>query len=1072
MSRKRRAPQLKTYVRDDLDSSPSFLNCVSVTKDRYRSTSSRVRIAPLSPEKTKKARLTGDEDISMEDSDWGGTSLELGNIELGIAGVDEDVAEENDSELKESVKRSLASDFPMTEWVKNASAFLDEIIRLEGRRSTPLRCFRCKQSDTDLYRCRDCCEKRLSCSECLVFDHRRRPFDRVEKWNGKFFERVTLKSLGLFIQLGHPPGEACKMHDRAPSGFVIVDINSIQEVDVRYCICQPDVGKDWQQLLRYELYPATVMGPRTAFTFQTLTLFHTMTHLGKVTLYDFYRTLEARTDGVGLGGVKDRYEAFVRAARQWQYLKMLKRGGVANISTSARDLSNIRRGSLALRCLACPRPDVNLPDNWQQIASDKSYLYFKFIGVDACFRLKRRHISSEEKDPGLATGLAYYVPQEQYQKFVAKLTEQKETSTCTGLQAVSQANTKFSKSYATTGVLLCLCIRHEMVEPNGTVDLNKGEKFGHADYAISASQSLDDPRLKRILSYDIACQYYVKFFGRMAWIPEPLKMVVIEELWRFVVPKLHIHGHERKCQENFSLHFEPGSGQSDGEGLERHWAGDGGIATSTREMGPGHRRDTMDDQFSSWNHRKRIGLGKQLKKRRREALCQQKVHTELYEQFTASQTPEVIKDWSAIVLNWEQGVSKRNPYSLPRSGTTEQDVRLHYAQKEAEALRKGIVAVHDVSASAFMYIGLEIEEQQRWLVMYIKQHTTSTSLQKTDLLERRAKVDRLIYRFRQIQQVYMPAVSELLEQSRGGEQVEVEAEGLLLPSELPEAMRKDPALEKWVKMEMEYRRGQCQSSLDGIRTRLFLRSRLLTDRSMNKRHQSGAKEARISLGNNDDKMEELKAKYRAAYDALLVLHGGILPTEEQKFRRLQDSDVRALDEEDTHAVRNVRKALGAERMRRLTDSLIKAGESRQVLSWIWVDWDVSGDPSGVKEVIRVQWSKAWARKRRWDEELHLVEEEMRRTVVTLQYEATEWRTRVLQGGDSALDEGMNAYAERQAVWREQLAASFAESWRAPVKPLRASRSRPYIGSDDEGAGEGIYGNSVDPEEVVEDDLGQ
>ncbi|KAK7026660.1 hypothetical protein VNI00_015533 [Paramarasmius palmivorus] len=1024
MSRKRRVPQLQTYIRDDLDSSPSFLNFVSVTEDGYRGTSTCVRIAPLSPEKaSKKPRVGGNEELSMGETRWEETPLEFGNVEPG---VDEDILEENDSELKDSVKRSLASDFPMTEWVKNTSGFLDEIIRLEGRRSAPLRCFRCKQSDIDLYRCRDCCEKCLSCAECLVFDHRRRPFDRVE--------------------LGHPPGEACKMHDQAPTGFVVVDINSIQEVDVRYCICQPHVGKDWQQLLRYKLYPATVMGPRTAFTFQTLTLFHTMTHLGKVNLYDFYRTLEARTDGVGLGGVK------------WQYLKLLKRGGIANIPASVRDLSNIGRGSLALRCLACPRPKVNLPYNWQEIRSDKSYLYFKFIGVDTCFRLKRRHISSEEKDPGLVTGLAYYVPQEQYQKFVTGLSEQKERPTPMltlpdqhlyrtpgGEPSEQQVQQKLCHNW---GVVM-------LVYPpqDGRTKWYRGPEqrrkvFGHADYAISASQSLDDPRLKRILSYDIACQYYVKFFGRMRWNPEPLKMVIVEELWRFVVPKLHIHGHERKCQENFSLHFEPGSGQLDGEGLERHWAGDGGIATSTREMGPGHRRDTMDDQFSSWNHRKRIGLGKQLKKRQRKAVSQQKVHMEVYQQFTASQVPEVIKEWSTIVLDWEWGVSQRNPYSLPRSGTTEQDVQLHYAQKEAEDLRKGIVAVHDVSGSVFMYIGLEIEEQQRRLSLYIKQHTASTSLQKTDLLECRAKLEQMIYRFRQVQHVYMPAISELLDKSRSGELVEVEAEHLLLPSELPEEMRKGSALEKWVKMEMEYRRGQCQSSLDSIRTRLFLRSRLLTDRSIHKRHQSGAKEARVSLGNNDNRMEELKAKYRAAYDALLALRRG-------------DSDIRALDEEDTHAVRNVRKALGAERMRRLTDSLVKAGESHQVLSWIWVDWDVSGDPSGVKEVIRVQWSKAWARKRRWDEELHLVEEEMRRTVVTLQYEAEEWRSRIVETGDSAVDEGMSAYAERQA------------SWKAPVRPLRVSKASSTMDSDDED-GTGIYGDGdgigMDPDQADNEDL--
>ena len=49
-------------------------------------------------------------------------------------------------------------------------------------------------------------------------------------------------------------------------------------------------------------------------------------------------------------------------------------------------------------------------------------------------------------------------------------------STCSGLAAVKQANTKYNRGYATTGAILCLCARHEMVEPNGAVDLTRGEK--------------------------------------------------------------------------------------------------------------------------------------------------------------------------------------------------------------------------------------------------------------------------------------------------------------------------------------------------------------------------------------------------------------------------------------------------------------------------------------------------------------------------------------------------------------------------------------------------------------------
>jgi hypothetical protein len=48
---------------------------------------------------------------------------------------------------------------------------------------------------------------------------------------------------------------------------------------------------------------------------------------------------------------------------------------------------------------------------------------------------------------------------------------------------------------------------------------------------------------------------------------------------------------------------------TDGEGVERHWANLGPLGTSTREMGPGHRRDTIDDHLDHWNWLKMISLG-------------------------------------------------------------------------------------------------------------------------------------------------------------------------------------------------------------------------------------------------------------------------------------------------------------------------------------------------------------------------------------------------------------------------------------------------------------------------------
>jgi hypothetical protein len=50
-------------------------------------------------------------------------------------------------------------------------------------------------------------------------------------------------------------------------------------------------------------------------------------------------------------------------------------------------------------------------------------------------------------------------------------------STCSGLAALDHANSKFSRGYATTGVGVAMCARHEFIQKNGVGDLQKGERY-------------------------------------------------------------------------------------------------------------------------------------------------------------------------------------------------------------------------------------------------------------------------------------------------------------------------------------------------------------------------------------------------------------------------------------------------------------------------------------------------------------------------------------------------------------------------------------------------------------------
>ena len=80
--------------------------------------------------------------------------------------------------------------------------------------------------------------------------------------------------------------------------------------------------------------------------------------------------------------------------------------------------------------------------------------------------------------------------------------------------------------------------------------------------------------------------------------------------------------------------------------------------------------------------------------------------------------------------------------------------------------------------------------------------------------------------------------------------------------------------------------------------------------------------------------------------------------------------------------------------------------------------------------VRVEWCKAFARVQRWSEEVRLLQEEMRRTIVSLQHRATQWNScvGVSNSWSAELTEGAHAYACSQADVSWNLANHFENLW--------------------------------------------
>jgi hypothetical protein len=144
-----------------------------------------------------------------------------------------------------------------------------------------------------------------------------------------FFQAVTLKLLGLRIQLGHGRNGTCtgtvtrlareaaaaqavgpsslpaslsKSAGPAPlacEGFCIVDVNGVHKVTVDFCSCSLAEAHDIQ-LLRTRLYPATITNPATAATFRVLHDYHLLCFEAKASAYHYYNKLARQTNNNGV----------------------------------------------------------------------------------------------------------------------------------------------------------------------------------------------------------------------------------------------------------------------------------------------------------------------------------------------------------------------------------------------------------------------------------------------------------------------------------------------------------------------------------------------------------------------------------------------------------------------------------------------------------------------------------------------------------------------------------------------------------------------------------------------------
>ncbi|KAI9067504.1 hypothetical protein FKP32DRAFT_1563686 [Trametes sanguinea] len=938
-----------------------------------------------------------------------------------VAGGEEDARERGDlgiTETEERALRYITSDEPMKVWIPRRDMYLGELLRLEGRAGyTHDKCRSCPEHATAgdaTIRCKDCTPGPLVCASCAVQRHAQSPFHRVQRWDGQTFQATCLKELGLVVRLGHdidsPP---CPNPEQSRSDFTVIDVNGRHSVTVEFCGCDRagEAGEPVQQLLRRKLYPATDINPNTAFTFSLLEHYHIQSLQGKISMYDYYTSLERLTDNTGVQKLRDRYKAFMRVVAQWRHLKRLKRAGRGHDPTG---VEGTQPGELAVRCPACPRPNVNLPPNWDSVSDDLKFMYIMTIAIDACFRLKRRAISSEEKDPILGSGWGYLVEDEGFRAVLEGYLDQDEISTCTGLSAIDHANTKYSQGYAATGIGAIVCARHEFWLPQGAGDLQKGEKYINMDYIFCCAMR-EWLVLQKIVSYDIACQWSIHILERIRNLPSHIQIPVPQGSVMYVIPKLHFGSHERLGHSKFSLNYRVGCARTDGEGIERRWWWMQPIANSTKVMGPGMRQGMLEDQWGYSNWRKTVDLVWTLSSRLKEAVKEHREHQALFSVLTDNLRTEEWTQWESDVKAWEADPDNHDdPYVVISQGLTEGETLRELSQEEQLASSlPGFIAAHDVSLLGFVTLGLEIEANQ----MRLADDASSAPPSKlAELHERRTSLRRKIQKYRALQSTYMPAIVPVLAEdpSSRTDVQEVEKIRIGLPSEIGTSRRSVICSPRLLEIEGRLREAQCRDALQDLRNKLHTIHQLYHYKKLNVRNQGPSTRARAGIAHQDAGKTRAVRKYRRARQAKLSLSGP--GAWESELQLLEDHHIRGIEDDDPRAV--------TQRKRKYGD---KAGpaEGRRQLSWIWHSAGSQGSDSMI-DSLRVEWLKARARKMRWGEEVQLLPEEMRRVLATFKYEYGLWQSRasMAPSADPILLEGLVSYAMKQAQIRSNMAGVF------------------------------------------------
>jgi len=277
----------------------------------------------------------------------------------------------------------------------------------------------------------------------------------------------------------------------------------------------------------------------------------------------------------------------------------------------------------------------------------------------------------------------------------------------------------------------------------------------------------------------------------------------------------------------------------------------------------------------------------------------------------------------------------------------------------------------------------------------------------------------------------MPGVLEAGVSELGASREKAEAVKLWLPSQLDAAERESLCSHGVIASERELRFGQLHDALEDLRRARRVRRGLLTFHKIQLAGEGNKTQtkSRSIVRSVEERIERSTHRYRTARNALLQLD----PTGswQDLYRALRDQDNRGPGKEPDEAV---------------------TSDGKYVPSWIWLSGSNANAVDSaqstvtaeeVNEDMRVEWAQCIARADRWEEEVLLLQEEMRRVVNFLEWRSKDWTSKANARAGTTTSEvssGLSAYAHKQAFILHNLAIRFCQLWHSKLISLSLSHA--------------------------------